>query len=89
MLTGLLFVLLKLYRVATNRLETFRMMQKINVASLELYIYLKREIVKVFFFFFLMIWMTYCLFLLLDATALLKMATPTTQVCVFCMWQKQ
>jgi hypothetical protein len=35
--------------VATERLETFRMIQKTNVAYLELYTYLKREIVKVFF----------------------------------------
>jgi len=74
--------------VATERLETFRMMQKTNVAYLELHTYLKTEVVKVFFS-PQMIWVTYCLFLLLDATVLLKMATPTTQVCVFCMWQKQ
>jgi hypothetical protein len=61
------------------------MIKKTNMAYIELHTYLKRETAKVFF---QMIWVTYCLFLLLDATGL-KMATTTTQVCVFCMWQKQ
>lgn len=71
--------MLKLYRVATKRLETFRMIQKTNVAYLELLTHLKRETVKVIF---QMIGVTYCLFLLMDATCFENGYPYNTSLCI-------
>jgi hypothetical protein len=55
------------------------MIQKTNVAYIELHTYLKRETAKVFF---QMIWVPYCSFLLLDATGFENGYHYNTSLCV-------